>query len=200
MITVITRNLFCVVRREGIPAQGGIMMKKLFFVAAALILLSLPAFADFRLDIGLDAPLSVGVTSGGSGVGSDIGKIPFLPIPEIAIHYFWGLGPVDLGVGLRAFTVIIESLAWPNLVGEVNLGPVVIQAQFGGGFFAAFGAAGNNTAFGNVAIPDLSAWFKLGKDQNFRLGGGVMGIWAPDALGSIMPWLFYVGGKVALNL
>ena len=176
------------------------MKKKMLVAAAVLILMSLPVFADFRLDIGLDAPLSVGVTNGASGVGSDIGKIPFLPIPEVAIHYLWSLGPVDLGVGLRAFTVIIESLAWPNLIGEVNLGPVVIQAQFGGGFFAAFGAAGNNTAFGNVAIPDLSAWFKFGKTSAFRLGAGIMGIWAPDAIGSMMPWLFYVGGKVALNL
>ncbi|MGA2479398.1 MAG: hypothetical protein ABSG63_11675 [Spirochaetia bacterium] len=176
------------------------MKKKLFVAAAALILLSLPAFADFRLDIGLDAPLSVGVSNGASGVGSDIGQIPFLPIPEVGLYYFWGLGPVDLGVGLRAYTIIIESLAWPNLVGEVNLGPVVIQAQLGGGFFAAFGAAGNSTAWGQVVVPDLSAWFKLGKSSQFRLGGGIMGIYAPSALGSYMPWLVYLGGKVALNL
>jgi hypothetical protein len=176
------------------------MRKKLFIAAAALILLSLPAFADFRIDIGLDAPLVVGVSNGATGIASDLGKIPFLPIPEVGIYYFWGLGPVDLGVGIRAYTVIIESMAWPNLVAELNLGPVVIQGQFGGGFFAVFGAVGNDTAWGKVAVPDLSAWFKLGKNQNFRLGGGIMGIWAPNALGDYMPWLVYVGAKVALTL
>jgi hypothetical protein len=176
------------------------MKKKLLVALAVLMLLSLPAFADFRLDIGINVPFGLGVTGTSNDIGSAIGNWPFIPIPEIALYYFWGLGPVDLGVGLRAYTFLIESIAWPNLVAEFKLDPVVIQAQVGGGFFAAFGLAGNATAFGQVLIPDLSAWFKIGKTGAFRLGGGIIGFYAPNALGNIMPWLFYVGGKVALEL
>jgi hypothetical protein len=196
----IIKTVSAYLRRERIPAQGGTMKKKML-VAAVLILMSLPVFAGFRLDIGLEAPISAGATNGTSGIGTSIGDIPFLPIPEIAIYYLWDIGPVNLGLGLRAYSIILESVAWPNLVAEFNLGPFVIQAQLGGGFFAAFGAAGNATAFGQVAIPDLSAWFKFGKTEAFRLGGGIMGFYAPAALGSnSIIGLFYLGGKVALEL
>jgi hypothetical protein len=176
------------------------MRKKLLIVVAVLLVLSLPAFAGFRLDIGIDVPFGLGVSGGANDFGNVIGNIGFIPIPELGIAYLWNLGPVDLGVGLRAYTVILESIAWPNAIVELKLDPVVIEAQVGGGLFAAFGLVGNSVAWGQVLIPDLSAWFKLGKTGAFRLGGGIMGIYAPGALGNYMPWLVYLGGKVALDL
>jgi hypothetical protein len=175
------------------------MRKKLLLVTAVLLVLSLPAFAEFRLDLGFDAPLWIGVSSS-SGESVNIQAAQFWPIPAVSLDYFWRVGPVDLGGGLRLYSVIVESMMWPNIVAEVNLDPVVIQAQLGGLAFLAFGATGTNLATGAVVIPDLSAWFAFGKEKNLRVGGGIMGIYAPDALGKYMPWIVYLGFHVALGL
>jgi hypothetical protein len=162
----------------------------MFILVIALVLLSMPAFADFRLDLGFDVPISLG--GGGE-------SIPFLPIPEVCLYYMWNVGPVNMGAGLRAFTFIIESAAWPNFIAEYTTGPVVFEAQLGGVFLVAFGAFGSTSTFGSVLIPDLSAWFKIGKTGAFRLGGGILGLYA-TSLSSSIGWQLYFGGKVALDL
>lgn len=179
-------------------------MKKSVFIVLLIALVAIPSFAQWRLDIGVDIPRGVGAVVGSDVLGSDAASAAlsstFFPFPEASIYYtFGGESILQVGVGMRCFTFIIESIAWPNIFAEVNLGPVAIEAQVGGGAFVAFGLA-NSADFGQVFFPDLSAWFKLGKKQAFRLGVGAIGLFLPELTTEAIPFVFYLGGKVALGL
>jgi hypothetical protein len=168
-------------------------MKKACLLAVMLISLSIPAFAQWRIDLGLDVPLGATTTIGGEKTSA------FIPIPDFGFTYQWNTGNLNLGLGVRAFTLIIESGLWPNAFAEYTMGPVAIEAQLGGAFLAMFGAY-NNVALGIVLIPDLSAWFMFGKTGGLRLGGGIIALYAPFSFGNTLPAFFYLGGKVALEL
>jgi hypothetical protein len=172
----------------------------LFFILA---LVAVPAFSQLRLDIGVDVPRGIGaVLQGDTQISKD--AVDFFsnyvfPFPEAALHYQFDFGMVKLGVGARAFTFILETAIWPNAFAELNLGPLAIEAQAGGGLFALVGLY-NSVKAGKVFMPDLSAWFKIGKKQLFRLGGGAMGIYLPEVTTEGMAFVYYLGGKVALPL
>jgi len=169
-------------------------------MAILLALVAVPALgSQARLDLGFFAPRGVGV-SGDSDINAAMADWPFIPIPDIGIYYQGDVGPLKLGIGARGFSAIVETFAWPNAYAEFNIGPLALEAQFGGGLFAMFGLAGTDFATGKVFIPDLSAWFKLGKKGVIRLGGGAMGVYVPDVVGDTMPFLIYFGGKAAIML
>jgi hypothetical protein len=179
-------------------------MKKSLVVLVILVLLAAPAFAHWRIDVGALVPRGVGLSIGGSTEtsisGVDMESWPFIPLPEAGLYYTGTIGPLSLGIGARAFTLILETILWPNAFAELTLGPVALQAQFGGGFFAMFGLA-SASEFGKVFIPDLSAWFKIGKKGNLRLGGGLIGLYMPEITETdAIPFLIYLGGKVAIPL
>jgi len=179
-------------------------MKKSILIALLIALVALPSIAQWRLDIGVDVPRGVGAVVGSDVLNSEeagtILSSSFFPFPEASIYYTFGGGTMlQAGVGLRCFTFIIESIAWPNIFAEFNFGPLAIEAQLGGGAFVVFGAY-NNADFGKVFFPDLSAWFKIGKKQAFRLGVGFIGIFLPEVTTETVPFVFYLGGKVALGL
>ncbi|MDA8424799.1 MAG: hypothetical protein M0Z80_01565 [Treponema sp.] len=175
-------------------------MKRIALIAVVLALLAAPVFAQFRLDFGVMVPRGISSTSGSTSEGSFVSSWPFIPLPEAGIYYQGDLGPVKLGIGARAFSFILENIVWPNAYAELDLGRFALQAQFGGGLFATFGLLANSTSTGNVFIPDLSAWFLIGKQRNFRLGGGLVGLDVPDVFGSTMPILLYLGGKLSIML
>ena len=180
-------------------------MKKYLLIVLIVALVAIPAVAQWRLDIGVDVPRGVGAVVGNDVLGSDAASAAlsstFFPFPEAAIYYTFGEGTMlQAGVGMRCFTFIIESIAWPNIFAEFNFGPLAIEAQVGGGAFVAFGITGLNADYGKVFFPDLSAWFKLGKKQAFRLGVGAIGIFLPELTTETVPFVFYLGGKVALGL
>jgi hypothetical protein len=179
-------------------------MKKSLVVLMILVLLAAPAFAQWRIDVGAIVPRGAGLSIGGSTEtmigGVDMESWPFIPLPEAGLYYTGALGPLTLGIGARAFTLIVETFLWPNAFAELNFGPLALQAQFGGGFFAMFGII-TAAEFGQVFIPDLSAWFKIGKKGNLRLGGGLVGLYMPEITDTdAIPFLYYLGGKVAIQL
>ena len=176
-------------------------MRKIIIIAALAAVLALPAMADWRLDIGAVVPRGVGLSSGGSmNTNLDIFNKYIIPLPEAGIYYKGDIGMLQLGIGARAFTFILETIAWPNAYAELNVGPLAVEAQFGGGAFALFGVTPATSGAGKVFIPDVSAWIKLGKNGTFRLGVGAIGLYIPDWLGDSVPFLFYLGGKAAINL
>jgi len=176
-------------------------MKRVVLIAIVIALLAAPAFAQFRLDVGVIVPRGAGISGDNGSVGGVLADWPFIPIPEAGLYYQWDLGLLKLGVGARAASLLLETFLWPNAIAEVDLGPVAIEGQFGGGAFAVFGLA-NSTATGKVFFPDLSAWLKIGKKGNFRLGAGVIGVYAPGSslFGNNMLYLVYLAGKVAIML
>lgn len=177
-------------------------MKRAALLLVILSLVSIPAFSQLRLDIGADIPKGIGAIVEGSSLEIpqetvDFFNHYFIPLPEATLHYQFDFGIVKLGVGARAFTLILLTALWPNAFAELNLGPIALEAQIGGGLFAMAGLA-NDIEAGQVFIPDLSVWFKLGKKQNFRLGGGAIGVYMPELASDSMLFAYYLGGKVAI--
>jgi hypothetical protein len=171
-------------------------LKKYILVAvlAALCLVSVSAQA--RLDLGIDIPLRISAVVEGSELAGGI-DVPYtFPFPSAGLYYTFGAGPLKLGVGARMYSLILVSALWPNAIAELDLGPAILQAQLGGGAFMFFGLA-SSIQTGAVFMPDLSAWFKLGK--TLRIGGGAMGLFIEELAGAAMPVIFYLGVKAAIN-
>jgi hypothetical protein len=176
-------------------------MNRIVLVAALIVILAFPAFSQLRLDVGVDVPMQIYAVGGGkieseSEVGEFLREHIF-PFPEASLYYQFSAGPFNFAPGLRGYTLIFQSVVWPNLMAEVALDPVYIQAQVGGLFFLLFGLA-NQVEYGEVFFPDLSIWFGLGKERRFRLGGGVLGMYLPDLTTEGMAVVPYVGGKISL--
>jgi hypothetical protein len=180
-------------------------MKRAMIVVLLLALAMGAAFAQFRLDIGITIPKGMGAAQSGDVTtfdeAADFLSTYFIPLPEASLLYKADLGMFKVGGGVRSFTVILASFLWPNLFAEVELGPVILEAQIGGGLFGYYALAAGGFETGNIFIPDLSAWFAVGKKKILRLGGGAMGFLAPDLFSSdTVPFLLYFGGKAAIDL
>ncbi len=177
-------------------------MKRIVLVAVVVAVLAVPAFAEFRIDLGAILPRGGAVIAGGDVVAStDVGDFlgaNWLPFPEASFYYQWHLGPLNLAAGARLYTFILESVFWPNILAELQLGPVFIDGQVGGLLFGMFGLA-NGFEVGNVFVPDLSLWLGLGKKKAFRIGGGALGLYAPEVSGDGMLMVYYLGIKGVLN-
>lgn len=176
-------------------------MKRIILVVAFVAILASPVFSQLRLDVGVDVPMNIYAVGGGEILSSsDVGsflKEHILPFPEASLYYQFNVGPVSLAPGVRVFSFILESVLWPNLMAELQLGPVFLQAQLGGLLFLFFGLE-NNAEFGEVFFPDLSAWVGLGEERRFRLGGGLLGMYLPELTTEGMAVVPYLGGKISL--
>jgi hypothetical protein len=178
-------------------------MKRIILIAAMLAVLAFPAFSQFRIDLGVDVPMTIGVIGNGEiSTSSDAGEFlreHILPFPEASFYYQFTAGPITLAPGIRCFTFILESVFWPNVMAEMQLGPVFLQGQIGGLLFVGFGLS-NQVETGNVLFPDLSVWYGFGKERRFRLGGGVIGLMLPDLTTEGIGIAPYLGLKVSLDL
>jgi hypothetical protein len=179
-------------------------MKKFLIVSIIVAALAAPVVAQVRLDIGIDIPKGIGAVlpSGveSSSDAADFLSKAFIPFPEAALYYQFNLGIVKLGAGIRAYTVILASVAWPNAYAELYLGPLVVEAQVGGGVFGYYAINTGGVETGKVFFPDLSAWLALGHKKIFRFGCGAMGIFLPDQSADTVPYIFYLGMKAAIPL
>jgi hypothetical protein len=177
-------------------------MKRIILVVAFVAILASPVFSQLRIDIGVDVPMNIYAVGGGQvQSSSDVGqflKEHIFPFPEAGLYYQFSAGPIKLAPGVRVFTFILESVLWPNLMMEIALDPVFIQAQVGGLLFVFFGLA-NDAQYGQVFLPDLSIWLGLGKQRRFRLGGGLLGMYLPELTTEGMAVVPYLGGKIALE-
>lgn len=178
------------------------MKKKIPIVILFSILIAGPAFSELRVDVGADIPWGIGAVISGFSDPSQtsvnvLQNFVFL-VPEGNVLYQFPLGPVKLGAGIRAFSLILETIAWPNALAELNLGPVAVDLNLGGGVYFLFGLY-NQLSTSSVIVPDLSAYFKIGK--TFRVGGG--GIFFYDlnsaTRGSAVPYAIYLAGKFSFT-
>ncbi len=171
-------------------------MKKAVVLALLVVLCVASVSAQARLDIGIDIPLRLGAVLEGSSTteGTDI---PYtLPFPAAGLYYTIAAGPVTLGFGARLYSLVLVSAMWPNVIAEVDVGPLVLEGQVGGGAFMIFGLV-SDMQTGKVFFPDISAWFKLGK--TLRLGGGAMGLYIKDLAADVIPFVWYIGAKAAIR-
>jgi hypothetical protein len=177
-------------------------MKRFVLALVFAAILAFPAFSQVRLDLGVDVPMTIGVIGGGKiETSSEAGEFlreHILPFPEASLYYQFNVGPLKLAPGVRAFTFILETVLWPNLMAELALADrVFIQTQLGGLLFLVFGLY-SDAQYGEVFLPDLSVWVGLGKERRFRLGGGVLGMALPELTTEGIGIVPYIGGKVSL--
>lgn len=179
------------------------MRKSLLFLVMLVALAATPAVAQWRVDLGLNVPAVAGFQA--TDVATDetfnesadiLGTITLL-LPEVSFSYYGSLGPVALGGGLRVFTFILQSVAYPYLYAEAELGPIVGSFSLGGLLFPYFGVV-NGVGSASVVIPDLSGYVKLG--ESFRLGGGVAALMGVETGTQAFPYLLYLSGKFILDL
>ncbi len=175
-------------------------MKKLILIGIIILMVIPGAFAQFRIDLAIDVPVKLGVSvsdlNGGSANESvDVLEFGTFPIPEALFAYQTSLGPVKVGAGIRVFSLILESIAWPHLYTELDLSPIVINAGIGGGGFMLFGLY-NNVDTANLLIPDMHIAYKFG--DTFRLGIGAMGFTGNDLNTDVLPYIVYLTGRFSL--
>lgn len=146
--------------------------------------------ADIQLDVplGFNAITESGAIAGDSDTATALIEMGTFVLPTFHLGIGWKTDNLQVSAGLRGITFLVESLAWPNLLVDYELGPVVLEGQVGGGAFIAFGLMQSaNTAA--ICIPDISVWFKL--NDGILLGGGGTGFIAEGL--DAMPIVWYLG-------
>ena len=159
-------------------------------------------FAQGRFDIGIKAPLIIGVDGLVDADGQPIDlveEVPsFIPIPSAFVGGQLDLAIIKLGVGLQLYSAIIQTIMYPAVFGEVDLGFFVANLTVGGGVFASFGVLGSDISTTELLIPDLSAHFRLG--SIFQVGLGLTGFTGFESIESdIFPYVGYFSAKVSLT-
>jgi len=156
----------------------------MFFTIFALIIpgSSLFADADFggRVDLGLN--LYAFPTSSEPSTDDGLTVIPLIPLIDAGIFGQLNLGMVNIGAGLRGFSIIIINVFWPSMYAEVNLWRFSLNAQIGGGLLYVFPFI---LAVGPYFVPELSLWYAIttsGRGNHLRLGFGAISLLSPQII------------------
>jgi hypothetical protein len=179
------------------------MKKRLVFVFVALAILlasAATASAQLRLDIDINDPIYFGYSLAGAQQGA-WNPYPYIPIPDAKLVYQVPLGSINLGGGVRVFSLIIENFMYPEIYAELDIKPLVLDVRIGGFAFLHFGLLSallngigyeSLNGFQSVIIPDVSVAYKV--NDVFRIGGGVLMI-APfsNSLGGVLSSNVFAG-------
>jgi len=175
----------------------------MMLIAPLVVVLALVggnAFAQFRMDIDVNVPFSASLVSdvmsinGGTSAAST--SIPFtFVIPDIKALGQADLGIVRLGGGVRLFSVILETILFPEVFAEVKLGPVAANLSLGGYAYGFFGLY-SNLHFWNVMTIDASVGFDV--TNWFRAQAGFFGLTPFDDMNNFVG-VVYAGGKFILT-
>jgi hypothetical protein len=165
-------------------------------VIAMLILavaVTAPTAADSQLDIGINVPVTIGVSYQGERVAE---QIPFrIPVPDLMYNYYFTERPVKLGAGVRIWTLILITGAYPIASVEYESDRLLLNAHIGGGIFGYLTplpeVSGIET--GRVFLPEVSAAFRF--TDWFSMGGSLLGVWIPEVTNDGMGYLFNVFGR-----
>ena len=181
-------------------------MKKIWVVAlvAAVMLLAgaTSASAGFRMDIDIPWYLHVDLSPqleadlGAEFGGADIAQYAVV-VPNIQMYYMFGGNMLQVGVGIRLYTVLIMNFLYPSLVAELQLGRFDVNLNAGGlaGVLLGLGPT-FETVTGPWMTMDLSAGYRL--TDWFRIGVGAFAIVHKDYLDAF-PYAIYVSGKFIVN-
>ncbi|MFP4617275.1 MAG: hypothetical protein ACLFMZ_00400 [Spirochaetaceae bacterium] len=103
-------------------------------------------------------------------------KYPIV-IPDLRGHLFMEAGPTRIGLGARGFSAILETVLWPTLTAEVDLGPVRLTGSMGGGLFGFIGLF-NDIHTGRIWLPELTAAYMF--NDWFHIGLSGTGVYLPE--------------------
>ena len=147
----------------------------MIFLALAV---AAPVMADSQVDIGVNIPGWIGLSVDGERVTE---QIPFrIPVPDLMYNYFFDVGPVKLGGGVRVWTLILATGAYPIVSAEFETRRLILNAHLGGlvfGYLTPF-PEGSGIETGRVFLPEISAAFRL--TDWFSLGVAALGVRVPE--------------------
>ncbi len=175
------------------------MKKKLCVFFVFLALFTTLAFAQLQGTVGVDVMVWGGVQISSPEVSGDTGAtaLPIkLAFPYAQLAYNFDFGMIDVGVGAKAYTLIIESVMYPLFYADFELGPVVLHAGAGGLLFGLFGIY-NDVLSGSVFMPEVGAYFKIGK--SFQIGAsGIFFMSTEQTI--VMPYTVCISGRFVFDL
>ena len=184
------------------------MKKRGLIVLVAVLMLCVGAAgasAELRMDFNIPWMLLGGINinalPGGSGLDSgstDISNYHFI-IPDFELAWQFGGTPLRGGVGIRAYSLLIETFGFPQAYIEFELSPFVLRAALGGGAFFFLGLYNDfiiNSDTLKVLIPDVSVSWKI--TDWFQLGAGALVV-APLGDFQNLFWLGYVNARFVLT-
>lgn len=131
--------------------------------------------AEFKIDIGVNVPYYIGVRAEDDDIGDTLDWV-FL-VPDVKFNWLHDLGPVRLGGGARLWTFIIQSMVYPILTAEADVGPFTFNTNVGGGLFLFFGLY-NSIDTAGVVIPELTVAYRF--SDRFSVGTGGLLVFAPE--------------------
>lgn len=173
------------------------MKRRLIVIVVVVVLLcagAISASAQFRLDFNIAVPVYAGINLGDVGISGGTSLTEHLILlPMVDAAYQFGEAPLRFGFGVKAVTFIVESLLWPNAFLEIDLNPIVIRGDFGGGLFLAFGLS--NQVLGESwtwVVPQIDVGVRL--NDWFRLSGGAIALAPFDNMNNF-GFLLYVNAR-----
>ena len=154
------------------------MGKKITIIALVLVLMgaALPLAADSQVDIGLHIPYYIGIETEDEDAGAAL-DYAFL-VPDLKYNYFFNESGIRLGVGARLFTVILESMVYPIVTVETDIGQFRFSGHVGGGAFVFFGLY-NDVQTAKIILPEVSVAYRF--SDSFSVGTGATLFFAPEA-------------------
>jgi hypothetical protein len=156
------------------------------------------ARADVRLDFDVPVLLSAGLNvsdlTGSSAISFDLSNF-HIPLPYAMLAYQFGDSFLRGGIGVRAYTVLIEFVGWPMGYVEVELDRLVLRAELGGFGVVALGVT-NSLLTTDIVISDFQLGYAV--FPWLRLGAGVL-LAAPPSNFSNNGWLFYVNARFTFD-
>jgi len=161
----------------------------LLLAAAAIA----PAAADSQVDIGVNVPVVIGVSYQGERASE---QIPVrLPIPDLMYNYYFLDNGLKLGVGVRVWTIILATGAYPIASVEFETKRLLLNAHIGGGIFGYLTPVPevSGTETGRVFLPEVSAAFRF--TDWFSVGGAFLGVYVPELTQDGLGYLFNVFGR-----
>ena len=160
------------------------------------------ASAQVHVELGFNAPVAFTVVND-TGTFSDLtdvlNKVGILPIPYASAYAGWFGESGGIGIGLKAYTAIIATVAYPSIMGQYTISRFSAQASVGGLYMLHYVIG---AGFGVTQVPalvsDLSLWFGLDKRRIFHLGAGVTSVVPSDFSFSEIPIVGWLGLKASI--
>ena len=154
-------------------------MKKYLSLLFLCIIPTLSLWA-IQGDITLNIPYYIGIHADGEDAGTAL-DYAFL-VPEFKLTQYFGTGHIRAGIGVRMFTVILETLVFPVISIDATINNFVFNANVGGGAFLFFGLL-NSVETEGIFIPEFTIAYKI--TDWFQAGTGINLFMYPGATGDV---------------
>ena len=156
-----------------------------FFCFLALVIPGSSLFADIgltgRIDAGMDVfaylPLMENIAQ--TEDGDALYALPVIPLLDFGYYGQFSAGLINMGAGIRHFSLVLLNVFWPSVYTEVNLWRFTLHAELGGGGFYLFPIY---VIMGPYFVPELSMWFRITKPNqmdHIRIGVGTVTVMSP---------------------